>query len=568
MILGYAPQLGDFRLMQWRAYPYDTQMQYRTYTPGRRILVTSIHYYCAAHAGYQTPLYTAGAVWDANSGEVLIAGSMQAIPTGSGGPRGQYWITDNARGIIEANRHIGIGWAKGQENNSAMEWSVVQAGTTWWQDIPIHTNGLPTAFTPGGTRAESIGAYVEYVYPIDGISLPAQSLSVGAYANAQASVSPGDATYALQYTSSNPAVFTVDGAGNLYAVGPGTAILTVQDTYGSGAAASATITVRTPVTGVEMNKHSLTFDEGEQELLTCEIYPIDATDKSGTWASNDTKVATCNAGGLVTAVSKGSAVISVTTSDGGFRDECAVTVLRRVTGVSVSPQSFNLDSGDTQQLMATVLPEGASNTAITWSSSDSTVAQVSQNGLVSAVSYGSAEIAAITEDGEFKAVAVVTVNGEPIWYDMTPFSARDFLEYYHVEQVHSNLRLIRQYMIEDGAEVPALAPVILPDGYATLKSEVRDILNTIEQNIDLLHAYINWVDPFYGAPVTWDRIAPECDDINRWLLICSHLRSTLLMYEATDYYLADSTGAYIIDRTGSKILVKGDYLNGRSRQAN
>ena len=568
MILGYAPQIGDFRLMQWRAYPYDTQMQYRTYTPGRRILVTSIHFYCAAHAGYQTPLYVAGAVWDANSGEVLIRGNMQAVATGSGGPRGQYWITDNARGIIEANRHIGIGWAKGQANNAAVEWSVVQTGATYWQDIPVRSNDFPTTFTAGGTRAESIGAYVEYVYPLDSISVPAITLSVGETGSAPVSVSPGDATYTLQYESTNPNIFTVDGSGNLRSIGPGTAVLHVYDTYGSGAATSTTVTLRTPVTGVEINKHTLILDEGQQELLTCEIYPSDATNKSGTWASSNSGVATCNAGGLVTAISKGSTVISVTTLDGGFRDECAVTVRRRVAGVSVSPQSFNLDAGDTQQLIATISPGGASDTGVTWSSSDPSVAEVSQSGLVTAVSYGGAEITVTTDDGGYKAVATVTVNGDPIWYDMIPFTPRDFLEYYHVDQIHSNLRLIRYYMVEDGANIPPLTPPDTSDGYAIPRSKVREILNTVESNIDLLHTYINWIDPYYGAPVVWDRIAPDYGDINRWLSICSHLRSTLLMYEATDYYLADSTGAYITDSTGAKILVKGDYLNGGNRKTN
>ena len=123
-------------------------------------------------------------------------------------------------------------------------------------------------------------------------------------------------------------------------------------------------------------------------------------------------------------------------------------------------------------------------------------------------------------------------------------------------------------MAWDGASIPTLTPVGTSDGYRTPKSQVKNILNTVEQNIDLLHDYINWIDPYYGAPVAWDHTAPEYNDINRWLSICSHLRSTLLMYEATDYYLADSTGAYITDSAGAKILVKGDFLNGGNRKTN
>jgi uncharacterized protein YjdB len=80
-----------------------------------------------------------------------------------------------------------------------------------------------------------------------------------------------------------------------------------------------------PVTGVTLNKPSTTITAGNSETLIANIAPSDATNKSVSWNSSNTAVATVS-GGTVTAVSAGSANITVTTVDGGFSATCAVTV--------------------------------------------------------------------------------------------------------------------------------------------------------------------------------------------------------------------------------------------------
>lgn len=85
-----------------------------------------------------------------------------------------------------------------------------------------------------------------------------------------------------------------------------------------------------------------------------------------------------------------------------------------VTGVSVSPASLNLSTGDTGQLTATVSPVDATNKTVTWSSSDASVASVNNNGLVTAHTAGSATITATTADGGFTATSSVTVTGAAV----------------------------------------------------------------------------------------------------------------------------------------------------------
>ena len=86
--------------------------------------------------------------------------------------------------------------------------------------------------------------------------------------------------------------------------------------------ASATVNV----TGVTLTPSTAALEVAEEVQLTATVTPASATDKSVSYASSNTGVATVTAGGKVKGVSAGSAVITVTTTDGGFEDVCAVTV--------------------------------------------------------------------------------------------------------------------------------------------------------------------------------------------------------------------------------------------------
>jgi uncharacterized protein YjdB len=101
----------------------------------------------------------------------------------------------------------------------------------------------------------------------------------------------------------------------------------------------------TPVTGVSLNQSSLTLDEGQSAQLIETVSPSDATDKSVSWSSSNTAVATVDAAGLVSAVAEGSATITVTTSDSGYTANCAVTV--NAVQQSTASESFaNLNASN------------------------------------------------------------------------------------------------------------------------------------------------------------------------------------------------------------------------------
>jgi uncharacterized protein YjdB len=174
-----------------------------------------------------------------------------------------------------------------------------------------------------------------------------------------------------------------------------------------------------PVSSVSLNKTTAELIVGETLQLTATVSPDDATNKNVNWSSSNESIATISVDGLITAVSTGSATITVTTEDGNFTATCAVTVTEPVilvAGVSLNKTAAELIVGKTLQLTATISPDDATNKNVIWESNNESVATVSSEGLITAVSEGSATITVKTEDGNFTATCmiIVTVPAIPV----------------------------------------------------------------------------------------------------------------------------------------------------------
>ena len=173
--------------------------------------------------------------------------------------------------------------------------------------------------------------------------------------------------------------------------------------------------VNQKVTGVSLNTNTLTLEVGGTGTLTATITPDNATNQNVTWSSDDETVATVE-NGLVTAVSAGTATITVTTVDQSKTATCEVTVAAAtvpVTGVTLSQNQASLyynRTPNTLTLTATVAPDNATNRAVTWASSNPSVAKV-ENGVVTALACGTAVITATAADGSgASASCTVTVS--------------------------------------------------------------------------------------------------------------------------------------------------------------
>ncbi len=164
----------------------------------------------------------------------------------------------------------------------------------------------------------------------------------------------------------------------------------------------------TLVSRVQFDKETIDLTVGESVKLTATVEPPDATNKTVEWQSSDETVATVT-DGVVTGVKGGTATITAWTVDGGFTDTCDVTVTESVSGVSLNKEATRLPVGDTETLVATVIRDSATNHNVSWSSDNEAVATV-EDGVVTALSLGSAEITVTSEDGGYTDTCSVTVT--------------------------------------------------------------------------------------------------------------------------------------------------------------
>ncbi len=162
---------------------------------------------------------------------------------------------------------------------------------------------------------------------------------------------------------------------------------------------------------VRLSDRTLTVPAGYSKQLTATVLPEDADDKTLVWASEDETIAAVDQTGKVTGVKAGTVKITATANN-GIMSSCDVTVTNDipVESVTVKGSTKTLKPLDSIQLEAVVLPANATNKAVTWSSSDPSVATVNQNGVVTAVKAGSVTITVTTKDGGYSASWPITVE--------------------------------------------------------------------------------------------------------------------------------------------------------------
>lgn len=215
------------------------------------------------------------------------------------------------------------------------------------------------------------------------------------------------------WSSSDGSVASVEN-GTVKALHSGEAVITASTA--NGKTAECTITVPgTKVTDVSLDPTEAQMHIGETLQLEETVIPKNADNQNVTWTSSNEAVASVDEDGLVTAEDAGTAIITVTTEDGGKTAQCTITVLKiPVTGVSLNHTTAELRVKKTLQLTETVTPENADNKDVTWSSSNEAVASVNENGLVTAKNAGTATITVTTEDGGKTAECAITVEAVPV----------------------------------------------------------------------------------------------------------------------------------------------------------
>lgn len=175
---------------------------------------------------------------------------------------------------------------------------------------------------------------------------------------------------------------------------------------------SSTPSPSTPVavSGVALNKKVATINVGKTVTVKATVTPANAANKTLAWTSSNRTVATVS-NGVVKGVKAGRVVITAKTTDGSnISATCTVTVKQPVTSISLSKKA-TMYTGKKLTLKAKVNPANASNKALTWKSSNTKIAKVASNGVVTGVKAGTVKITATAKDGSRKsATCTVTVR--------------------------------------------------------------------------------------------------------------------------------------------------------------
>lgn len=282
-------------------------------------------------------------------------------------------------------------------------------------NVKAEGNGEATVFVSSSDGGFTAYCNVKVGTSVTGISLDPREFTletIGSSFTIKPVISPEDASdLGVVWESADTKVVSVASDGTVTAIGPGTTTVTATTNDGSFTS-NCVVSVKSPAQHVSLDKTSLKLLEGESGKLTATVYPLNSTQKTLTWVSDHPDVASVDNEGNVTARKAGAATVTVKVAE-NVTAVCKVTVISRVTGISLSETTVELKPGETRRLTATVLPQNASNAEVTWYSDKESVAKVSQSGLVSAVSTGEATIHVVTSDGGKMATCLVKV-GTPV----------------------------------------------------------------------------------------------------------------------------------------------------------
>lgn len=174
-----------------------------------------------------------------------------------------------------------------------------------------------------------------------------------------------------------------------------------------------------PVTGVTLDRASMTVAEGSGSALTATLSPADATNKNVTWSKQNDNInitpngLTCG----VIGVTEGSSRVTVTAQDGNWTDTCDITIEEAavpVTGVSINPSTVDLLVPYGRGVNAVITPTNATIQGVSWASSNPAIATVEDEGnlsaFITAVAEGSTTITVTTDDGGFTGTCNVSVE--------------------------------------------------------------------------------------------------------------------------------------------------------------
>ena len=228
------------------------------------------------------------------------------------------------------------------------------------------------------------------------------SLTIGKTYTLKATTTPTYATNQnVTWKTSNNKIVRVSSKGKIRALKAGTATITVITEDGKKKA-TCTVTVKRPkIKSISVEESTIEMGVGTKQTLVIIPTPSTASTTKVKYQSSNKNIVKVNSKGVLTAVSEGTAIITITPNDGGNGTGTLVAVkvvYKQVVGIRLDHTLLTMNVGDTQRLKATILPADATNQKVTWTSSNSNVVTVDQKGNLKAVGTGTCRVTCTSND--------------------------------------------------------------------------------------------------------------------------------------------------------------------------
>lgn len=352
---------------------------------------------------------------------------------------------------------------RSSDNKSEVIWS-----TSNQEIATVANDGTITAITSGNVtikaelnknRAVYAEAELEIVEHVKAVTIENDSMVI--YAGAafeelqlEYTISPENA-YCKEVIieSSDEGVVTVDENGNVNAIASGVAtiMITPVDATHSNVA-TCEVTVKQGVEQIVLSEHTIDAYLEDEIVLTANVFPDNADNRSVQWKSADESVATVTQDGNVTLRSHGQTLIACMAQDGSaVFDTCILTVVNPVESIELSGQSIMLLAGadsnaNKKQLSYTIIPKDATYQSVVWSSSDESIAVVDANGVVTGLQSGKTTVTARTSDPQLSEIIAATC-------EVTVGNAVESIEFVDYEDniAKGTVRKIKTLVLPDNA---------------------------------------------------------------------------------------------------------------------
>lgn len=283
------------------------------------------------------------------------------------------------------------------------------------EDGKVTAKNAGTAVIMARTQAGGV-AYckVTVTQSVDGLVLNYSEKTIfkGESFDLEASISPSSATeLKVTWKSSNVKVATISDKGVVKGIVGGVVVITCT-TVDGGYSATCVVTVKEKITSIKLNYETYNLGVDKSVRLTATISNETATNQKIKWSSSNENVAIVSQTGKVTGIARGYASITAMALDGSESEvSCEIRVVIPVNSVTLNKTSMSMFVGESKKLKAKVGPKNVTYKKAKWSSSDTSVAIVDEDGIVIGIKAGSTMITAEAADNSGKkAICYVTVN--------------------------------------------------------------------------------------------------------------------------------------------------------------